>query len=138
MFWGGISVNDKIKRLGDAELEIMLVIWDTSEPVTSNYILEHLQGRRNWALSTLMTTLARLADKGFVYCDRSTRTNYYSALISAQDYKAKESRSFLERLYGNSLQNLVTSLYDSNTISDDDLSNLRKLIEEIEGRNNRA
>jgi BlaI family penicillinase repressor len=85
-----------------------------------------------------MTILARLADKGFVYCDRSTRTNYYSALISEQDYKAKESRSFLERLYGNSLQNLVTSLYDSNTIDDHDLSNLRKLIEEIEGRNNHA
>lgn len=131
-------MNNKIKRLGDAELEIMLVIWDTSEPVTSNYILERLHGRRNWALSTLMTTLARLADKGFVYCDRSTRTNYYSALISAQDYKAKESRSFLERLYGNSLQNLVTSLYDSNTINDEDLSDLRKLIEKIEGGNNHA
>ena len=131
-------MNDKIKRLGDAELEIMLVIWDTSEPVTSNYILERLHSRKNWALSTLMTTLARLADKGFVHCDRSTRTNYYSALISAQDYKAKESRSFLERLYGNSLQNLVTSLYDSNAIDNDDLSNLRKLIEEIEGRNNHA
>ena len=131
-------MNDKIKRLGDAELEIMLVIWDTSEPVTSNYILVRLHGRKNWALSTLMTTLARLADKGFVHCDRNTRTNYYSALISAQDYKAKESRSFLERLYGNSLQNLVTSLYDSNTIDNDDLSNLRKLIDEIEGRNNHA
>ena len=131
-------MSEKIKRLGDAELEIMLVVWDISEPVTSNYILERLHGSRNWALSTLMTTLARLADKGFVYCDRSTRTNYYSALISAQNYKAKESRSFLERLYGNSLQNLVTSLYDSDTINDDDLSNLRKLIEEIEGRNNRA
>ena len=126
-------MNDKIKRLGDAELEIMLVIWDTSEPVTSNYILKRLHGRRNWALSTLMTTLARLANKGFVYCDRSTRTNYYSALISAQDYKAKESRSFLERLYGNSFQNLVTSLYDSNTINDEDLSDLRKLIDKIEG-----
>ena len=131
-------MNDKIKRLGDAELEIMLVIWDTSEPVTSNYILECLHGRRNWALSTLMTTLSRLADKGFVYCDRSTRTNYYSALISSQDYKSKESRSFLERLYGNSLQSLVTSLYDSDAINDDDLANLQKLIEKIEGRNNRA
>lgn len=131
-------MENNIKRLGDAELEIMLVIWDTSESVTSNYILERLHARRNWALSTLMTTLERLAKKGFVYCDRSTRTNYYSALISAQDYKAKESRSFLERLYGNSLQNLVTNLYDSNTISDEDLSDLRKLIEKIERRNNHA
>lgn len=131
-------MSDKIKRLGDAELEIMLVIWETSEPVTSNYILERLHNRRNWALSTLMTTLTRLADKGFVYCDRSTRTNYYSALISEQDYKAKESRSFLERLYGNSLQSLVANLYDSNTIDDDEISELQKLIEEIQRRNDNA
>ena len=95
-------MNKKNKRLGDAELEIMLVIWDCTEPVTSTYILEQLRGRRNWALSTLMTTLSRLADKGFVFCDRTTRTNYYSALISEEDYKAQEGRSFLEKLYGNS------------------------------------
>ena len=29
-----------IKKLGDAELEIMDVLWDSSEPLTSGYILE--------------------------------------------------------------------------------------------------
>lgn len=129
-------MNDKIKRLGDVELEIMLVVWEAQEPVTSNYVLEHLHSRRTWALSTLMTTLARLADKGFVHCDRSTRTNYYSALIPEKEYKAKESRSFLERLYGNSLQNLVASLYDSKAIDDTDISELRQMIDKIEERNN--
>jgi len=131
-------VEEKIKRLGDAELEIMLVIWDVKEPVTSNYVLEKLHNRRNWKLSTLMTILARLAEKGFVYCDRSTRTNYYSALISEKDYKAKESSSFLEKLYGNSLQNLVTTLYDSNAIDDTDLSELRKMIDELGGKKDNA
>ena len=128
----GNAMNKKNKRLGDAELEIMLVIWDCTEPVTSTYILEQLRGRRNWALSTLMTTLSRLADKGFVFCDRTTRTNYYSALISEEDYKAQEGRSFLEKLYGNSVQNLVASLYSSKTISDRDLDELKQMIEQIE------
>ena len=126
-------MDEKIKRLGDAELEIMLVVWESEEPVTSNYVLENLHNRRHWKLSTLMTILARLEKKGFVYCDRSTRTNYYSALISEKDYKAKESSSFLEKLYGNSLQNLVTSLYDSNAINDTDLSELSKMIDELGG-----
>lgn len=125
-------MDTKRKRLGDAELEIMLVIWEAKEPVTSGYVLEHLHGRRNWALSTLMTTLTRLADKGFVFCDRSTRTNFYTALIAQKDYKAREGRSFLERLYGNSLQNLVTSLYDSNAINDADILELRGLLDRIE------
>ena len=58
------------KKLGEAELEIMQVIWDSKSPVPSNYILKELKGRRKWQLSTLMTSLTRLADKGFVSCDR--------------------------------------------------------------------
>jgi predicted transcriptional regulator len=135
---GGIGVDEKIKRLGDAELEIMLVVWESKEPVTSNYILERLYNRRHWKLSTLMTILARLAEKGFLHCDRSTRTNYYAARISERDYKAKEGPSFLEKLYGNSLRNFVTSLYDSNAINDMDLSELRKMIDEWSGEKDHA
>lgn len=126
------DTDKKSKRLGDAELEIMMVLWDSSEPVTSTYILGQLKGRRNWALSTLMTTLSRLAEKGFVCCDRSTRTNYYSALVSEEDYKAQEGRTFLEKLYGNSVQNLVASLYHSKAISGRDLDELKQMIEQIE------
>ena len=78
------------KKLGEAELEIMQVIWDAETAVSSNYILKKLQGLRKWQLSTLMTSLTRLADKGFVSCDRSTGTNLYSWLISEKEYKTGE------------------------------------------------
>lgn len=125
-------MEKQINRLGDAELEIMLVLWDADQPMTSGQILERLRGRRNWALSTLMTALARLGEKGFVLCDRSTRTNYYAPRISAREYKARESRSFLERLHGNSVQNLVASLYDGKAISSEDLTALRQMLDEME------
>ena len=51
------------KKLGEAELEIMQVIWESEPPLTSNYILKELQERRKWQLSTLMTSLSRLVDK---------------------------------------------------------------------------
>lgn len=120
------------KHLGDAELEIMQILWDAPKPITASAILPKLQGRRNWALSTLMSSLARLAEKGFVLCDRSTRTNYYSPLIPAQAYKAQESQSFLARLHGNSLPRLVANLYDSHAIGPEDLSELKAFIEELE------
>ena len=46
-----------MKKLGEAELEIMQVVWNEDHPLTSNYILKQLQGRRKWKLSTLMTSL---------------------------------------------------------------------------------
>ena len=122
----------KIKRLGDAELEIMLILWQSNESVTSNYILEQLKEKRKWSLSTLMTSLARLAEKGFVNCDRTTRTNLYSALVKENEYKIQESKSFLEKLYGNSLKSLVTSLYDDQIINRADIKELQNYLNEIE------
>ena len=124
--------KENLKRLGDAELEIMLALWEETEPVTSGRILECIRGKRSWALSTLMASLERLADKGYVSCDRTTRTNYYTAIISAEDYKAVESRNFLSRLYGNSVSSLVAGLYNSNSITDEDIEELRALLDTLE------
>lgn len=120
------------KKLGEAELEIMQVIWDSHPPVTSNYILEELQGKRKWQLSTLMTSLSRLADKGFVSCDRSTETNLYSPVVSENDYKAKESGNFLEKLYQNSIQNMVATLYHNKMIKSSDVEELRAFLDQLE------
>lgn len=62
------------KRLGDAELEIIQIIWAQQAPMTSSAILKELR-QRQWKLSTLITTLERLVDKGFLRCDRTTRIN---------------------------------------------------------------
>ena len=118
-------MDNNLKRLGDAEIEIMQAIWDASQPVTANYILEQIQGRRKWPLSTLMTSLARLADKGYVSCDRTYRNNLYTPLVSEEDYKAREGKNFLQKLYGNSIKGMVTSLYDGKVIGEEDLNELR-------------
>lgn len=128
-------MNNRIKKLGDAELEIMMVLWSSTLPVTSGYILEQLKEKRNWALSTLMTSLARLSDKEFIFCDRATRTNLYSAIITENEYKAQESKTFLAKLYGNSLQSLVTNLYSNKVIDQADLKELQEYLKDLEGEN---
>lgn len=121
-----------MKKLGDAELEIMQVLWKAEVPVTSTYILEKMNGKRHWALSTLMTILARLCEKNCVICDRSTRTNYYTALMNEEAYKKQESSDILGKLFNNSIYDLVVSLYHGNAISKEDLASLRKMIDELE------
>ena len=120
-----------LKKLGEEELEIMQVVWNSENPVTSNYILKELQGRRRWQLSTLMTSLARLADKGFVSCDRSTGTNLYTSIISENEYKAGASKHFLEKLYNNSIQNMIAALYSTKEIKSSDIQELRDFLDEL-------
>lgn len=120
------------KKLGEAELEIMQVVWDSGTPVTSSYILKELQGLRKWQLSTLMTSLARLADKGFIHCDRSSGSNLYTSLISEDEYKTGASKHFLEKLYNNSIQNMIATLYSNREIKNSDLEELRAFLDKLE------
>lgn len=119
------------KNLSDAELEIMTIVWHGEEKLTSKQIQEQLKGKRGWALSTLMTVLNRLIEKGFLICDRSTRTNYYSAVISEQQYKVTESKNILERLFDNSLKSLVAGLVDEKSVSDAEIQELREFLDSI-------
>ena len=53
-----------MKRLGDAELEIMLHVWSAGEPVPSTYVHQRLQGSRGWSLPAVLTAMGRLVEKG--------------------------------------------------------------------------
>lgn len=121
-----------MKKLGNTEFEIMKILWKQTEPVTSSFILKELSPYRKCKLASLMTSLQRLADKGFVYCDRTTRTNFYTFIISEDKYKMNESVSFLEKLFGNSLQKLVAELYGNNKLSQEDIKELRNYLEKLE------
>ena len=86
---------NKIERLHDAELDIMLAVWKTEDPVSSTWILEQLQNKREWALSTLMTVLSRLTKKGFLICRKQGWNNLYLAAVGEEEYRANEGKSIL-------------------------------------------
>lgn len=127
-----MTMEETIRRLGDAELEIMQAVWAAGESVSSTYVQQALRGRRDWALGALMTALGRLCDKGFLRREKQGRNNLYAPLIDERTYQQREGRTILERLYGNSVTGLVAALYDGHSISDRDLAELRRFLEEKE------
>jgi len=121
-----------MKKLSDAELEIIRVLWAHKEPMTSNQILSEMSDKRSWKLASLMTVLARMAEKEAVCCDRSTRTNYYTALVTEEQYKLMEGESFLVRLYDKSAKNLIASLYQGQKMSKESIKELREYLDSLE------
>lgn len=121
-----------MKKLSEAEFEIMQILWGHEEPVTSNQILSELEEKRSWKLASVMTVLARMAEKGAVYCDRNTRTNFYSAIVSEEEYKLAESDTFLERLYDKSAKNLIACLYNGKRMSKENIQELREYLDSLE------
>ena len=123
-----------MKKLGDAELEIMLAVWEAGEPVPSSYVQEKLRGRRDWALPSILTSLNRLVDKGFLSCQKRGKSNWYHPLVSEKDYKAAEGRGLIDRLYGGSFTGMVASHCDGRAIDEDDLAQLRRYLDTLEGK----
>ena len=119
-----------IKKLPDSEFEIMMIIWEANEKVTSDYIMANLD--KNWQKTTVLNFLTRLCYRGFLKCHKEGRFNVYEPLVKKEDYLQKESKSFLKRMHNNSLTSLVASLYDGKHISKEDLKELKKFIEEAE------
>lgn len=120
------------KRLPDAELEIMLILWDAGQPVSRAYIDEQLQGKKDWAVTTVLKLLSRLIDRGFVLVERQGqgKMNFYSAAISEHEYLEYESKSMLQKLYGNSVKSLIASLYNGKAIDDKDIKELRLFLDD--------
>ncbi|MDP4152275.1 MAG: BlaI/MecI/CopY family transcriptional regulator [Bacillota bacterium] len=123
-------MDNEMKRLPDSELEIMMVLWEAGEPVSSAYVIEKLKGKRNWKITSVLTFLSRLAQKGFISVEKDGKSNIYRPLIDEQDYLKYENRSFLEKLYGNSVTTFVSSLYNSKEIGEKELDELRRFIDE--------
>lgn len=120
----------EIKKLPDAELELMKIIWEAKEGVTSSYMMEKLKGVKTWSNTTVLNFFARLVERGFLKSERVGKSNVYTALIEEVDYLENESKSFLQRLHGNSMKSLIAALYNSKAISGDDLKELQNFIEE--------
>ena len=71
----------EIKRLPDAELEIMKELWAASGPLTRAQLEERL-ARRRWASTTLLALLGRLEAKGYVSREKQGKGYLYAAALA--------------------------------------------------------
>lgn len=116
------------KRLPDAEFEIMKIIWAASGPVTSSDVMDRIRPRGRWANTTVLNFLGRLVEKGFVRTRKQGKCNIYSAVADETVYLQQEGNVMLNRLFNGSVTALISALYDSHAIDDDDLAELNEYI----------
>lgn len=124
----------QMKRLPATELYVMLILWRSDQPVTSSYVMNQLKEcwQKELAITSVLTLLTRLSDKGFVQINKESKANLYSALVSEEDYSRLESKSILEKFYGNSLTSLVASLVKDKSISNQDIDELRDYLNDLQ------
>ena len=120
-----------IRRLPDAELEVMQAIWSCEEPVSRADIDGILKDTHPMAPTTLLTLLTRLSEKGFVRIEKEGRSSRYYPLVSKQEYLAQQSNRFLQKLCGGSLSVFASALCDSG-LTKEEIAELRSLLDKEE------
>lgn len=117
------------KRLPDAELEIMKVIWHNPCPISTSEVKKIIDNEtdNNWTQQTLQSLLNRLIAKGFIKKDKRGKEYIYTPLAEEKDYVEYESNEFLKKLHSNSVVGLMKALFDSKKISEEDIAELEKM-----------
>ena len=118
------------QKLPDTELKVMQVIWHNETPISTVAIREKLQKERPWNLSALQTLLGRLVNRGFLQTDKQGKSRYYEPLVSEEEYLAEDSKRYFQKWTGGSLRDLVACLYESNTVTKEELEDLKAFIEQ--------
>ncbi len=116
------------QTITDSEYLIMKVLWKSGKKMTVAEVAEALEGS-DWTASTVSTFLQRLLKKGVVACNKKGKSNLYYPLLKQNEYDLCETESFLSKIYRGSVKNLVAALYENKKLSEDDISDLKKMFE---------
>lgn len=115
-------------QLSDAEWIVMNLIWD-SQPTEASDVIAALGSDNGWSDATVKTMLHRLVKKGALTTEQIGKKYRYTAAVRRSACIRKASRSFVDRVFGGDAAPALLHLVKTAKLSEDDLSQLRELLE---------
>ncbi len=115
-------------KLGKVQLQIMQVLWEKGH-ASAREITGAMNHGEPIAHSTVQTLLRQLEAKGAVSHQRRERTFVFSPLVNEASVARTEIRRLTERLFRGSPGGLMAYLLKEESISRDELNEIKRLIE---------
>lgn len=119
----------EMPKIFESEYRFCQILWER-EPVSSRELVRLCQERLGWKKSTTYTVIKRLSERGVVKMENSTVT----ALVSKGQVQRSESREFIDRTFGGSLPQFIAAFTSGKALTDQEVAEIRRLIDEYEGR----
>ena len=116
----------KVPRISDSEWEVMRVLW-AKGPCSANEVIEALP-RKDWHPKTVKTLLGRLVKKGAAAFVEEGRAYVYRPLVAENDCMEAESESFLDRVFGGSLQPMLAHFVERKKLSPEEIQELKRIL----------
>jgi predicted transcriptional regulator len=119
------------RKLTDAELEIMHVVWEL-DGGTVRQVHELLNQQRPLAYTTVMTMMNILEEKGHLTRSKQGRAYRYEAVRPKNQVISGMVDDFVGKVFEGSARPLLLSLVNDRKLSKNDLEEIAQMIEETE------
>jgi len=124
---------EKMKRLPDAEFDIMKVVWANEPPITTSTVMQQLGDERGWKAQTTISLMLRLVERGFLRTEKNGKERTYFPTVKKEDYLKFETGNFIKQFHDNSILNLVATAYADEALTDGDIDELLNWAKERRG-----
>ncbi|MGD8501569.1 MAG: BlaI/MecI/CopY family transcriptional regulator, partial [Phycisphaerales bacterium] len=105
--------------------------WKQS-PATANRIVEILTKKTKWKRETIRTLINRLVQKKAVGFEKKGRQYDYFALVKETECVREETKTFLKRFHGGSVEPMLADLVKAKKLSPEQIARLRRILDEAE------
>ena len=112
-------------KLGEMEQRFADLIW-LHAPIPSGELVKLCETGLKWKKSTTYTMLKRLCERGIFVNDNGV----VAPLMSKEDFTAAQGEQFLSETFGGSLPRFFAAFTRRNKLSEKEIRELQKLIEE--------
>lgn len=118
-----------VSDLSDLQLAIMRVLWDKGE-ASAAQVQQALERSRKLAITTVSTLLVRLEKKGVIGHRSQGRTFVYKPRVSELEMRRHTVSSVIRNLFRGNPSEVVGQILSERDVSEEDLTRLKKLIQE--------
>lgn len=119
-------------RPTDAELEILRVLWNLG-PSTVRQVHDQLSQKRDVGYTTMLKLMQIMTDKGLLLRDESERSHVYRAKQKEAVTQKQLVKDLVTRAFEGSTEKLVMQALSSKKASAQEIADIRKLLDEMEG-----
>ena len=117
-------------KLFDSERRVMQALWDAGEDLPAREIARRLEQSVGWNKNTTYTVIKKCVDKGAI--ERREPNFQCHPLVSREQVREQEAAELLDKLFDGSASLLFASLVHGKTLSQEEISQLKKLVEELQ------
>jgi predicted transcriptional regulator len=117
--------------VSDAELEVLKVLWSGGPATVRDVATALRKQRRRLAYNTVLTLLSRLRDKRYVAADRSDTAHLFRAVVTRDDLLGSTLSALADRVCDGTASPLVLALVKGQHLSSAEISDLRKLLDDL-------